>query len=110
MPIKPFLSNYRLVISTLSPVHIGCGQDYEPTNYVIEESVLYFFDPAEALTQDPESRNELLEIVKNNKKGIKEIQLFFYSKRETAIPRLRGRALAGKGVEKFYNARIKAQK
>lgn len=32
-----FLDTHDLVISTLSPVHIGCGEDYEPTNYVIDD-------------------------------------------------------------------------
>jgi len=36
-----FLKHYRLVISTLSPIHIGCGEDYEPTNYVVHDHCLY---------------------------------------------------------------------
>ncbi|MBF0152729.1 MAG: type III-A CRISPR-associated RAMP protein Csm5 [Magnetococcales bacterium] len=41
LPKEPFLRNYRLVISTLSPIHIGCGEDYEPTHYVVKENSLY---------------------------------------------------------------------
>jgi len=37
MQIKP------ITISTLSPVHIGCGIDYEPTNYVMDGDCLYPF-------------------------------------------------------------------
>lgn len=41
-----FLDSFELVISTLSPVHIGCGEDYEPTNYVIDASgQLHAIDP-----------------------------------------------------------------
>lgn len=41
-----FLDSFELAISTLSPVHIGCGEDYEPTNYVIDASgQLHALDP-----------------------------------------------------------------
>ena len=43
-----FLESCRLLISTLSPVHIGCGEDYDPTNYVIENHTLYEFEPGAA--------------------------------------------------------------
>ena len=33
----------KITISTLSPVHIGCGMDYEPTNYVMDDDCLYPF-------------------------------------------------------------------
>lgn len=40
---QQFLQNYQLSISTLSPVHLGCGEDYEPTSYVMHNSCLYPF-------------------------------------------------------------------
>ena len=43
-----FLHNVRLALTPLSPIHIGCGEDFEPTNYVIEDGILYGFDPARA--------------------------------------------------------------
>ncbi|CAD84030.1 MULTISPECIES: type III-A CRISPR-associated RAMP protein Csm5 [Nitrosomonas] len=40
-----FLDTQELVVSTLSPVHIGCGEDYEPTEYVVDTSgVLHRFN------------------------------------------------------------------
>ena len=38
-----FMQTRKITISTLSPVHIGCGVDYEPTNYVMDEDCLYPF-------------------------------------------------------------------
>ena len=38
-----FLDTTRCTISTLSPVHIGCGEDYYPTNYVIDDLLLHHF-------------------------------------------------------------------
>ena len=38
------LTTYKLKLTTLSPVHIGTGEDFEPTNYVIDAGTLYEFD------------------------------------------------------------------
>jgi CRISPR-associated protein Csm5 len=38
-----FMQIKSITISTLSPVHIGCGIDYEPTNYVMDGDCLYPF-------------------------------------------------------------------
>ncbi len=36
--------NHKLKITTLSPIHIGTGEVYEPTNFVIDEKTLYEFN------------------------------------------------------------------
>jgi len=41
---KNNLNNYKLKIITLSPVHIGTGEVYEPTNYIVDDKKLYKFD------------------------------------------------------------------
>lgn len=48
--ISKFLNSFRMAVTPLSPIHDGSGEDYEPTNYVIDEKrgFLYFFDPSEA--------------------------------------------------------------
>ena len=45
-----FLKTYKVALTPLSPIHIGCGEDFEPTNYVIdaEQKLLYGFDPSRA--------------------------------------------------------------
>ncbi len=37
-------NNYKLKITALSPLHIGTGEIYEPTNFVIDDGYLYEFD------------------------------------------------------------------
>lgn len=46
-----FLSTHRILITPLSPIHIGCGFNFEPTNYVIDSQrgFLYGFDPSDAV-------------------------------------------------------------
>lgn len=46
--MNTFLKTYRLALTPLSPIHIGCDEDFEPTNYVIDDGVLYGFDPSRA--------------------------------------------------------------
>jgi len=38
------LKSYYLKLTTLTPVHIGTGESYEPTNFVIDSGKLYEFD------------------------------------------------------------------
>lgn len=80
--------SYELLITPLSPVHIGTGDSYEPTNYVIEDDTLYEFDTRsvlEALSQA--DRQELLNTVNRrpDQDMIKAVQKFFYERREPLI-------------------------
>ncbi len=38
------LKTFKIKITTLSPIHIGSGYEYEPTNYVIRDNFLYAFN------------------------------------------------------------------
>jgi hypothetical protein len=40
------MHSYKLKLTTLTPVHIGTGEDYEPTNFVIDGDRFYHFDEA----------------------------------------------------------------
>ena len=53
------ITSQEIFLTPLSPLHIGCGEDYEPTNYVIHQNVLYSFDPA-VVPLDAALRKELL--------------------------------------------------
>ena len=72
--MNPFLKTYRLALTPLSPIHIGCGEDFEPTNYVIDEGVLYGFDPSRAVLSDVQ-RSKLLDVA--NRASLLGIQKFF---------------------------------
>ena len=106
--VEKFLENDRLIISTLSPVHIGCGEDYEPTNYLMDEGILYTFDPVAAFASDSTTRQALLDIVDTNQgEGmISKIQQFFYQRKETLLPRYLRRMPVGSGIQAFYDERI----
>jgi CRISPR-associated protein Csm5 len=77
--MNTFLKTYRLALTPLSPIHIGCGEDFEPTNYVIDDDadfgpVLYGFDPSRAVLNDLQ-QSKLLDAA--NRASLLAIQRFF---------------------------------
>lgn len=43
--MKDFL-RFPVALTVLSPLHIGCGEYFDPTQYIIKDGVLYGFDPS----------------------------------------------------------------
>ena len=72
--MNAFLKTHRLALTPLSPIHIGCGEDFEPTNYVIVDGVLYGFDHSRAVLNDAQ-RAKLSEA--GNRASLLGIQRFF---------------------------------
>lgn len=80
--VNHFMQHHKLLISTLSPVHIGCGEDYEPTNYVIDDGLLYAFDTtALAAMLSDKQRIALLQIV-SGANALLGVQKFIYELRK----------------------------
>ncbi|MTW21321.1 RAMP superfamily CRISPR-associated protein [Allochromatium palmeri] len=82
-------STWQLAITPLSPVHIGTGEDYEPTQYVIDGDGLYSFSPEAALRALPEAaRADLLRILNGppTVELLKQVQAFFHRQAERLIP------------------------
>ena len=103
------LASYRLLMTPLSPIHIGTGESYEPTNYVIEDEVLYEFDTGTAMHAFTEAdRKRLLEIG-NGAPGIvmiQAVQRFFYERRHRLMTQAVRHVPVLPGVAKFYAQRI----
>ncbi len=60
------LHTYHLRLTTLSPVHIGTGEVYEPTGFIIDEGKLYEFNPMEFyLALDGSTRKNLENLILN---------------------------------------------
>jgi CRISPR-associated protein Csm5 len=79
---------HQLAITTLSPVHIGTGQDLEPTGYVIDGEDLYLFSPEAALRALPAAaREELTKVLgaAPTVQLIKLVQAFFHRNSEALI-------------------------
>ncbi|CAA6820335.1 MAG: CRISPR-associated protein, Csm5 family [uncultured Thiotrichaceae bacterium] len=104
-----FLQHHELKITTLSPVHIGCNETYEPTNYVIEDGALFEFSPTEALkVLDEADRKKLDNIVsgKPTSEMLKKVQAYFYQRRKDLFAVSSHFLPVGKGIEALYESRI----
>lgn len=73
------ITSQAISLTPLSPLHIGCGEDYEPTNYVIHQNVLYSFDSA-VVPMDTAMRKDLLAAVCSG--SIPSVAKFFQDKAE----------------------------
>lgn len=104
-----FLSSHRLHITPLSPVHIGCNETYEPTNYVIDNDALYEFNADNAIASLPGvAQEQLLKIVsgKPNEEMLKQVQAFFHQHREALMAQAEHYFPVGEGVTGLYAKRI----
>ncbi len=101
--------SYQWAITPLSPIHIGCGQVYEPTNYVVDRDLLHEFDPsavADALS--PRDRDELLRIVsqRGSTQMILAVQRFFMNRKAGIIPHALQKVPLSMAVAELYRDRV----
>lgn len=75
--MSDFLQNFRVAITPLTPIHIGCGMDFEPTNYVIQNNILYNFAPENAELKEGQKQDLQQLMEKDGLQLIQEIQKFF---------------------------------
>lgn len=103
-----FIDHYTLKYTPLSPIHIGTGDSYEPTNYVIDEQSLYEFDTGGALAAlSANDRVELSRIVsKTDAHILKSVQKFFYDRREALKPWAVNSLPVLEGVASLYANRV----
>src|SRR5690554_1860378 len=82
---QPFLHNHQLTISTLSPVHIGCGEDYEPTNYVMRDDCLYHFDLVSAVDAFTEQELHELDRISSERDPLLRLQSFIADRADSLV-------------------------
>ncbi len=104
------LESVALAITPLSPVHIGTGEDYEPTNYVMEDEILFAF-ASEALGDRllPNQRAELLKLVTHQcrpEELIQKVQGFFYRHRQQFAAVSTRQVRVSPGVFELYQNRV----
>ena len=103
------LQQWRLAITPLSPVHLGTGQDYEPTGYVIDEGALFEFDGIAALQVLPEAERKRLSLILKGKPSqdmLRQVQAFFHANRERLVAASRNQVRVNPSVEAFYGERV----
>ncbi len=104
-----FLNEHRLKITTLTPVHIGCGEDYTPTDYVIHDDALYAFDSVSAADAlPPNAKEELRKVLQGNVRddALMRIQKLFYEQRESLMAQATHYLWVARGIADLYQRRI----
>lgn len=101
--MNPFLTTHRLHLTPLSPIHIGCGEDFEPTNYVIDNGLLYGFDPSRAALSEVQ-RNKLMDVARRG--SLPGIQRFFRDNADAFKPHAHVVMPVCAGVQRMYEQRI----
>lgn len=105
--MNEFLTRVPLSITPLTPVHIGCGEDFEPTNYVIDDGLLWHFDPTRAALSPDDTRALLAEVRRpQGQEALLGIQRFFYNRRERFIGLAKRAVAVCPGVEHQYAERV----
>ncbi|MDP2793436.1 MAG: RAMP superfamily CRISPR-associated protein [Sulfurisoma sp.] len=76
----------RIGITTLSPVHVGCDEVFEPTGFVIADGLLHLLDPAVlAGALDDREKAQLIKLA-FEPDPIGPIQQFFKARRDRLAP------------------------
>lgn len=103
-----FLNTLNCTISTLSPVHIGCGEDYYPTNYVIDDGLLHHFSEEGLLAAlTPAEKIGLSKIGdEQGDNGIRKLQEFIHGKKDNLQKYATHSVPLSKELETFYLSRI----
>jgi CRISPR-associated protein Csm5 len=103
--MNDFLTCHTIALTPLSPIHIGCGEDFEPTNYVIdaEQRLLYGFDPSRAVLPEILAR-QLTELGERCK--LLNIQKFFRDNQDCFKPLSHVLMPVACGVANDYKNRI----
>lgn len=103
-----FLNTLRCTISTLSPIHIGCGEDYYPTNYVMDGRFLHHFSQEGLLAALTDAeKNRLAEISdEQGDSGIIKLQQFIHDKKEKLQRQSTHSVPVSAELEAFYLSRI----
>lgn len=103
-----FLEEHRLAITILTPVHIGCGEDYTPTDYVIDEDTLFAFNSAVvSQTFNEYERDGLVRLVQGKQQDdvLQRLQKFFRDHREPLIAEATHYLPVANGVASLYRDR-----
>ena len=104
-----FLSTWRLDVTPLSPVHVGSGEDMDPTGYVLDADALYEFSPsALAAILDEADRSRLLGLVDGaqDERALTGVRKFLFERRAGLVAHASRAVRAASGVRELYEQRI----
>ena len=106
-----FLTSCRLDLTPLAPVHVGCGEDMDPTGYVLDADALHEFSPSALVAVlDEADRNRLLGLVGNagDERALIGVRKFILERRDGLVAYASRAVRVAPGVREMYEAQVGA--
>ncbi len=102
------MQTIKLRLTALSPIHIGTGEHYDPTNFVIDNGYLYEFDEIEFFKKlNSKQQEEFLKAVESNAEdSLFQIHRIIKNNKKQAIESAYNKVQVSKGIEKAYQNKI----
>lgn len=106
--MSPFIQQHRCTLSTLGPVHLGTGEDYLPTHYIIDDGYLHAFNDMALLKGlGPQGLNNLLSIVeRGDASALLAVRREILKHKDKLIPLASHSVYVCNGVASLYNQRV----
>lgn len=95
-----------LAVTPLSPVHVGCGEDFVPTGYVMQDGWLYAFDPAAIPLTDDDRQDLLARANRPGADAILAVQRFFAERARLCMATARLAIPVAPAVQREYEDRV----
>lgn len=104
---QPFVT-HQCLLSTLSPLHLGCGQDYQPTGYVMRDGYLHAFGEQQlAQGLGPQGMKRILDIIeRGDDSALRGVQNEIYQQADKLVPLASHSVWAAHGVSDLYQKRV----
>ena len=96
----------ELRLTPLTPIHVGAGEDFDPTGYVIDDGVLFHFDPAKVPLDAADRKSLLAAVNMRGDEAILAVQRFFHQRRDACAGVAHHVVPVAAGVAKQYESRI----
>jgi len=102
------MKTYKLKLTALTPLHIGTGEDYEPTNFVINNGYLYEFDEYTFFEKldDVQKQRFLKAVETKGAESLFEIHRVIKQNKKQAIESATSKVQVTKGLERDYENKV----
>ena len=95
-------------MKALTPIHIGTGEDFEPTNFIIDEGFLYEFDETAFYAElgEQERKAFMHKVESTAPEALFELHNFVKQHKEAAKKAARLKVKVTNGIEKDYRNKV----
>ena len=102
------MKSYTLKLTALTPIHIGMGEDFEPTNFVIDGNKLYEFDESVFFRKlNKEGKQAFLQAVDSKAAdALFGIHRVIKTHKQAAIDSASLKVQVSKGIAKSYENKV----